>query len=139
MSLRPSRHVALTWKSKASPPSLKLVVPRSLPEQTQKDNLPLYTVMVIDKDHPFPYDPKLSPYVLYLRTNINYQGTRGDELLKYTRMKSADEIVHRLYAIAYTQPAYIRLADVQRANFDLDSFVKDHRLVHRHQCLKLTT
>ncbi len=136
---KPDR-IFLHWPSREKAPSLKRVVSR---RNQGKPTSVIYTLMVIDRDNPVPENPIYSPFVEYLRINIGYQQTRGDEIIPYRTSPTEAGIVHRYVAIAFIQkngwldPTKLPLPLEPRA-FPLQNFVKQCSLQNCFQSNKLS-
>ena len=132
--------VFLTWSSMSKAPSLKRIVRKSMTKAVMSPVL--YTLLVLDQDAPYPDRPTDSPRLMYLRINIGYAGTRGDELLPYVTSSTEEDIAHRFVAIAFIQKAgridtdHLGL-DIQPVCFPLKTCVKKWKLKNHLQCFKL--
>ena len=133
-----SGDIFLTWPSKTTAPSLK----RTMRSNNTMKKDTLYTLLVVDRDAPYPDDPFTSPHLSYLRVNIS-ANCKGDVLVKYVIGDTLEKIVHRYVAIVFIQKkGNIDIDDVgvclNRECFALKDFVKRWDLVNYLQCFKLT-
>ena len=137
-----SGDIFLFWPSKSKAPSLKRIV-RTPGDPNAPPAKDCYTMIVLDKDSPYPEKAVNSPLALYMRINIGYNGTRGNELIPYDVISTDDEIAHRIVAIAFIQqkgwidPDNLNV-DIRPEKFPLEKFVKAWGLKNYLQCCKLT-